>query len=143
MSGRLSPAPHHCLGVSHGLTGTIIAWRVFQSGKCSTMNFMQSNSAHDTPALARPPILASNPDKFAKRTALLGIAIVALLSTVAWMIFLAWVVWSVILTASAMVGSESKSSLGCFQSVPSSSESSISSSRANGAEDVPGKTLCS
>jgi hypothetical protein len=126
------------------VTGTIIAMPWYQSGKCSTMNFMQSNSAQDSPArAARPPILASNPDKFAKRTALFGIAIVALLSTVAWMIFLAWVVWSVILTASAMVGRESKSSLGCFQSAPSSSESSISSSRANGAEDVPGKTLCS
>jgi hypothetical protein len=109
------------------------------------MNFMQSNSAQDSPALARPPILASNPDKFPKRTALFGIAIVALLSTIAWMIFLAWVIWALICTAGAMVGHESNFSVGCFQSVvdPSSSELSFSSSRANGAGDVPRKTLCS
>jgi hypothetical protein len=58
------------------------------------MNFMPPTQSRNSVALANQPASAANQGKFPKRIVIFGIAFCTLLSTVAWVTFLASVIWS-------------------------------------------------
>lgn len=73
------------------------------------------------PNMTRPTdfeiaIAASNRDTLARRLALYGIGTFALLTTVVWGLFLAWIIWSTLLWVGDTFRPETKLPVGCFQS---------------------------
>jgi hypothetical protein len=82
------------------------------------MTFMQSNSEQVLTArhIDAPP-LASNPDSPAAPIALFGIEILCWIRAGAWLAFLAWVIWPWLVAPTPYATRESKSAIGCFQSV--------------------------